>query len=186
MPIIEITRTDDPAVIPYTLLTEHQLRQQTDGPQGLFIAESPKVIRTALQAGYLPVSLLCERKHLQGDASFFVEEWGHRIPIYTGERSLLSHITGYTLTRGVLCAMQRQPEPLLRDICQHAKRIVVIDHVVDTTNIGAIFRSATALGMDAVLLTRTSCDPLNGVPSVYPWARYSKFPGHGLRMQSMM
>ena len=127
MPIIEITRTDDPAVIPYTLLTEHQLRQRTDGPQGLFIAESPKVIRTALQAGYLPVSLLCERKHLQGDASFFVEEWGHRIPIYTGERSLLSGITGYTLTRGVLCAMQRQPEPLLRDICQHAKRIVVID-----------------------------------------------------------
>ena len=161
MPIIEITRTDDPAVIPYTLLTEHQLRQRTDDPQGLFIAESPKVIRTALQAGYLPVSLLCERKHLQGDASFFVEEWGHRIPIYTGERSLLSGITGYTLTRGVLCAMQRQPEPLLRDICQHAKRIVVIDHVVDTTNIGAIFRSATALGMDAVLLTRTSCDPLN-------------------------
>jgi len=118
------------------------------------------VIRVALDAGYEPLALLCEQRHLEGDAKDIVARVGD-IPIYTGERELLAALTGYTLTRGVLCAMRRpQPRPL-EEVCRGARRVVVIDGVVDTTNIGAIFRSAAALGIDAVLLTPDSCDPLN-------------------------
>ena len=160
MPIIEIQTLSDPSVSVYASLTEAQLRNRLDPAQGIFIAESPKVIRVALDAGYTPLSLLCERRHLTGDAADIVERCAD-IPIYTGDREMLAALTGYTLTRGVLCAMRRPQPRSLEDVCRGARRIVVIDSVVDATNIGAIFRSAAALGIDAVLLTPTSCDPLN-------------------------
>lgn len=141
-------------------LTEAQLRNRLDPEKGIFIAESPKVINVALDAGYEPVSLLCERKHIAGDAAGIIARCGD-IPVYTGNRELLAQLTGYKLTRGVLCAMRRPAFKSVEEVCAGASRVVVIDGVVDTTNIGAIFRSAAALGIDAVLLTPTSCDPLN-------------------------
>lgn len=144
----------------FSTLTEAQLRNKIEPDKGVFIAESPKVIRVALDAGHEPVALLCERKHIGGDAADIIARCGD-IPMYTGERQLLAALTGYVLTRGVLCAMRRPPVPAMDDVCRGARRIAVIDGVVDTTNIGAIFRSAAALGIDAVLLTRNSCDPLN-------------------------
>ena len=158
--INEITTLHDPRLAIFASLTEAQLRNRLDPSRGIFIAESPKVIRVALQAGYQPQALLCERKHITGDAADIIAKCGD-IPIYTGERDLLAKLTGYTLTRGVLCAMHRRPEPAVADVVKEARRIVVIDGVVDTTNIGAIFRSAAALGIDAVLLTKNACDPLN-------------------------
>lgn len=177
MPIIEITSLQHPGVEIFSTLTEAELRQRVEPEKGVFIAESPKVIRVALNRGYVPVALLCERRHLTGDAADILGRIGD-VPVYTGERELLARITGYTLTRGVLCAMRRPLETDLATICEKAKRVVVIDGVVDSTNIGAIFRSATALGMDAVLLTRTACDPLNrrvvrvsmGTVFQIPWA----------------
>ena len=160
MPIIEITTLDHPGTELFGTLTEAQLRNKYEPGKGIFIAESPKVINVALNAGYSPVALMCEHRHIQGDAAPIIARCGD-IPIYTGSRELLANLTGYTLTRGVLCAMQRPVEPTLETVCHKAKRIVVIDGVVDTTNIGAIFRSAAALGIDAVLLTRNSCDPFN-------------------------
>lgn len=160
MNIIDITSLNEPGIEVFSTLTEAQLRNRLDPQRGIFIAESPKVIRVALQAGYQPAALLCERRHIEGDAKDIVAQCPD-IPIYTGSRELLAQLTGYTLTRGVLCAMRRQPERPLADICKEARRIVVIHGVVDTTNIGAIFRSAAALGIDAILLTRDSCDPLN-------------------------
>ena len=158
--IKEITSLCDPGVEVFGQLTEAQLRNTLDPEKGLFIAESPKVIRVALDAGYEPVSLLCERRHITGDAADIIDRCPD-IPVYTGERDLLAQLTGYTLTRGVLCAMRRLKERPLADVLEGARRVVVIDGVVDTTNIGAIFRSAAALGIDAVLLTRQSCDPWN-------------------------
>ena len=160
MPILNIDSLDHPGVKVYASLTEAQLRNRLEPEKGIFIAESPKVIPVALSAGYIPLSLLCEEKHIKGDAAEIIRQCGG-IPIYTGNRELLAALTGYTLTRGVLCAMKRPAAKNLKDICKDAHRIVVIDGVVDTTNIGAIFRSAAALGIDAVLLTPTSCDPLN-------------------------
>ena len=161
----------------FSTLTEAQLRNRLDEREGIFIAESPKVIRVALDAGMEPIALLCEERHITGDAADIVERLGDR-PVYTGSRELLSSLTGYTLTRGVLCAMRRPVLPSVQDVCKKASRVVVIDGVVDTTNIGAIFRSAAALGIDAVLLTSTSCDPLNrrairvsmGSVFLVPWA----------------
>lgn len=160
MPIIEISSLSHPGVEMFSNLTEAQLRNRLEPEKGIFIAESPKVIHVALNAGYEPIALLCEQKHITGDASDIIKRCGN-IPIYTGSRTLLSSLTGYTLTRGVLCAMKRPTLPSVETLCKECKRIVVIDGVVDTTNIGAIFRSAAALGIDAVLLTRNSCDPLN-------------------------
>lgn len=160
MPVIEIQSLDHPGVEVFSTLTEAQLRNRLDPQRGIFIAESPKVIRVALDAGHVPVALLCERRHLTGDAADILARVGD-IPIYTGERDLLARLTGYTLTRGVLCAMRRPVPPAVDDVCREARRVVVIHGVVDTTNIGAIFRSAAALGIDAVLLTTDSCDPLN-------------------------
>lgn len=160
MPIIEITSLNESGVEVFGSLTEAQLRNRIDPEKGVFIAESPKVINVALDAGYEPISLLCERRHITGDAADIIARCGD-IPVYTGERELLASLTGYTLTRGVLCAMRRPQERPIDEVCRNARRIVVIDGVVDTTNIGAIFRSAAALGIDAVLLTPTSCDPLN-------------------------
>jgi tRNA G18 (ribose-2'-O)-methylase SpoU len=160
MPIIEITSLTHPGVEVFATLTEAQLRNRIEPDKGIFIAESPKVIRVALDAGYEPLALLCERKHIEGDAADIIARCGD-IPVYTGERDMLASLTGYTLTRGVLCAMRRPAPRSVEDICNNCSRIVVVDGVVDTTNIGAIFRSAAALGIDAVLLTPTSCDPLN-------------------------
>ena len=160
MQIIEINSLSHPGVEVFSTLTEAQLRNRLEPQKGIFIAESPKVIHVALNAGYEPLALLCERKHIEGDAASLIERCGD-IPVYTGERELLASLTGYTLTRGVLCAMRRPVPKSVEEVCQDAKRIAVIDGVVDTTNIGAIFRSAAALGIDAVLLTPSSCDPLN-------------------------
>ena len=158
--IIEITSLDEPGVQLFSTLTEAQLRNRLEPLKGIFIAESPKVIQVALDEGYQPVALLCERRHIDGDAKHIIDQCGD-IPVYTGQRELLARLTGYQLTRGVLCAFRRPLAKPVADVCSGASRIVVIDGVVDTTNIGAIFRSAAAMGIDAVLLTRNSCDPLN-------------------------
>lgn len=158
MQTIRITDISDPALAPYARLTEAQLRQ-CDG--GLFIAESPKVITVALKAGYRPVSMLCEERHIAGDAAEALALCPEDMPVYTASRETLASLTGYVLTRGVLCAMQRPMVLSAAEVCNGAERVAVIDGVCDTTNIGAIFRSAAALGIDAVLLTRDSCDPLN-------------------------
>lgn len=176
MPVIPITSLSHPGVEVFSTLTEAQLRNRIEPSKGIFIAESPKVIGVALEAGYEPVALLCEQKHITGDAAHIIDRCGD-IPVYTGSRELLATLTGYTLTRGVLCAMRRPPARRLEEVCRDARRIVVVDGVVDTTNIGAIFRSAAALGIDAVLLTPTSCDPLNrravrvsmGAVFLVPW-----------------
>lgn len=160
MNVIEITSLDHPGLEVFSTLTEAQLRNRLEPDKGLFIAESPKVIDVALRAGYEPTALLCERRHIEGDAADIIARSGD-IPVYTGSRELLASLTGYTLTRGVLCAMRRPAPKSLEEVCRGARRVVVIDSVVDTTNIGAIFRSAAALGIDAVAITTSSCDPLN-------------------------
>lgn len=161
MSIFEVSSLDDARLAPYSGLTEAQLRYGMSDFGELFIAESPKVIKVALNAGYSPVSLLCEAKHIAGDAADIVARCGDDVPVFTGSRELLSRLTGYTLTRGVLCAMRRPMPKSLGEVLDGARRVVVIDGVVDSTNIGAIFRSAAALGIDAVLLTPGSCDPFN-------------------------
>ena len=158
---IEITSLECQELEAYSTLTEAQLRNRLEPAKGLFIAESPKVIGVALDAGLEPVSLLCERKHIEGDAKGIIERCPEDMPVYTGSRELLAQLTGYTLTRGVLCAMRRPKALPPEEICRDAHRIVVLHGVCDTTNIGAIFRSAAALGIDAVLMTTDSCDPLN-------------------------
>lgn len=160
MNLKEITSLDSEGVEIFSRLTEAQLRNRLHEEEGIFIAESPKVIKVGLEAGYEPVSLLCERKHIAGDAAEIIEKCGD-IPVYTGSRELLASITGYTLTRGVLCAMKRGVRPDVESVCRGASRLCVIDGVTDTTNIGAIFRSAAALGIDGLMLTRESCDPFN-------------------------
>ena len=152
---INIDGLDCPGLEPYAKLTEPQLRSRSD----MFIVESPKVIKVAIEAGFSPMSLLCEDRHITGDAKDIIGRFPD-IPVYTGNRELLASLTGYTLTRGVLCAMKRPVLPDLSCLCRDAGRVVVIHGVVDSTNIGAIFRSAAALGIDAVLLTGDSCDPL--------------------------
>lgn len=158
--IIRVDTLQHPGIEVFASLTEAQLRMRLNPAEAVFIAESPKVINTALDAGLQPVSLLCEERHITGDAAGIIDRCPD-IPVYTGRRGILSALTGYTLTRGVLCAMKRPAERPLEDVLDGAKRVAVIDGVVDTTNIGAIFRSAAALGIDAVVLSRTSCDPLN-------------------------
>jgi tRNA G18 (ribose-2'-O)-methylase SpoU len=182
--VIEVTSLDAPGLDVYGTLTEAQLRNRLEPEKGIFIAESPKVISVALDAGLEPLSLLCEHKHIEGDARSIIERLPEDIPVYTGSRELLAQLTGYTLTRGVLCAMRR-PKPLPpEEVCKGARRIVVLHGVVDTTNVGAIFRSAAALGFDAVLMTRDSCDPLNrravrvsmGSVFLVPWTWLEPLP----------
>lgn len=178
MKLIEIESLDHPGAEVYASLTEAQLRSRLRPGEALFIAESPKVIDVALRAGYTPVSMLAERRHIAGDAAPLLTRCPEDMPVFTGDRQLLASLTGYTLTRGVLCAMRRPAEADAAAVCRGARRVAVIDSVTDTTNIGAIFRSAAALGIDAVLLTRTSCDPLNrrsvrvsmGSVFLVPWA----------------
>lgn len=189
--IVRIDSLDAAGVEVFASLTEAQLRNRLDPAQAMFIAESPKVIDVALNAGYEPVSLLCEERHIAGDAAGIIARCGDEVPVYTGSRELLAALTGYTLTRGVLCAMRRPVEKSVGEVCDGASRIVVIDGVVDTTNIGAIFRSAAALGIDGVLLTSTSCDPLNrrsirvsmGSVFLVPWGR---LPADGYRSLQKM
>jgi len=159
MPIIEINNLSLPELDIYARLTETQLRNRLEPEKGVFIAESTKVIVTALDAGYTPLSLLMERKHITGDAAHVLTRCGD-IPVYTADREVLATLTGYTLTRGVLCAFRRPILPTVNTVCENASRIAVLEGVVDSTNIGAIFRSATAMGVDAVLLSPTCCDPL--------------------------
>ena len=176
MPVITVDTLAHPGLEVYASLTEAQLRNRLDPSRGIFIAESPKVINVAIEAGYEPLSMLCEERHVEGDAASIIARFPD-IPVYTGCRELLASLTGYTLTRGVLCAMRRPVPPAVEEVCRDARRVVVIDGVVDTTNIGAIFRSAAALGIDAVVLTPTSCDPLNrrairvsmGTVFLVPW-----------------
>lgn len=183
--IVEITSLSDPGLEPYVSLTEAQLRNKLEPEKGLFICESPKVIRVALQAGYQPVSLLCERRHIEGDAKDIIEQC-EALTVYTGSREMLEQLTGFTLTRGVLCAMRRPRARNIEEVLglsegseAVARRVVVIDGVVDSPNVGSIFRSAAALGIDAVLVTKTSCDPLNrravrvsmGSVFLVPWTR---------------
>ena len=176
--IVEIQNFSDPALDVYARLTENQLKNRLHPEDGLFIAESPKVISTALDAGLIPVSLLTERRHIAGQAAGLLERLGD-IPIYTADDGLLSKLTGYDLTRGVLCAMRRPVEKTAAEVLQDANRVAVLENIVDSTNLGAIFRSAAALGMDAVLLSPACCDPLlrravrvsMGTVFQIPWAR---------------
>lgn len=157
--IIEIQDFSAPELDVYARLTEAQLLNREHPEQGLFIAESPKVVERALRGGFRPVSMLVERKHIAGEANSVIEACG-QIPVYTAEFDVLTQLTGFQLTRGVLCAMHRKPLPTVEAVCRGARRIAVLEDVMNPTNIGAIFRSAAALGMDAVLLTPACSDPL--------------------------
>ncbi len=157
--IIEIKDFSDPELDVYARLTEAQLLHYYEPHGGLFIAESPKVIDRALDAGCKPVSLLMEPKHITGEAAGIIHRCGD-IPVYTADLNVLTQLTGFQLTRGVLCVMHRPSLPTVREVCQNARRIAVLENVMNPTNIGAIFRSASALNMDAVLLTPACSNPL--------------------------
>lgn len=157
--IIEITNLDDPQLDVYARLSEVQLLRFYEPKPGLFVAESPNVILRALDAGYEPVSLLMERKHVEGQAKEVVARCG-QVPVFVAEPEVLTRLTGFQLTRGVLCVMRRKELPTLEEICAGAKRIVVLENVMNPTNVGAIFRSAAALGMEGILLTGGCSDPL--------------------------
>ena len=190
--IIEVTDLSIPELEPFTRLTEAQLRNRLEPEKGIFIAESPKVILRALDAGYEPVSLLMEHRQLTGQGSGVLARCAG-IPVYTASRELLAELTGYPLTRGVLCAMRRPKLPSVEELCAGARRVAVLEGIVDSTNIGAIFRSAAALNMDAVLVTPTCSDPLYrravrvsmGTIFQVPWTRIgeepSQWPDAGLR-----
>ena len=195
--IIEITDFSAPELDVYARLTEGQLFHNNKPEMGMFIAESPNVILRALDAGYEPVSLLMERKHAEGQAKEVIARCGD-VPVYTSTLDVLTRLTGFQLTRGVLCAMRRRAEPDFRDICRSAKRIAVLEDIMNPTNLGAIFRSAAALGMDAVLLTPGCSDPLYrrsarvsmGTVFQVPWAHIgeemSQWPNPGMeRLREM-
>ena len=156
--IIEITDFDAPELDVYARLSENQLINRAEPEKGLFIAESPKVIGRALDAGYIPVSLLLEKKHIEGEAKEIIKRCGN-IPVFTAEFDILAQLTGFQLTRGVLCAMRRPKLPTVEEICSGARRIAVLENVMNPTNLGAIFRSAAALNIDAVLLTSACSNP---------------------------
>ena len=187
--IIEITDLSAPELDVYARLTEAQLRNRLEPEKGVFIAESTKVIGTALDAGYQPLSLLMERKHIEGQAAEILARCGD-IPVYTADREVLEQLTGYTLTRGILCAMRRPKPKTVEEVCRNARRVTVLEGIVDSTNLGAIFRSAAALNMDAVLLSPSCCDPLYrrsvrvsmGTVFQIPWARMEQaWPEPGMQ-----
>lgn len=182
--MIEITDFDAPELDVYARLTENQLINRHEPEKGMFIAESPKVIERALDAGYMPVSILTEKRHVEGEGQKILARCGE-IPAYTAEFDVLTKLTGFQLTRGMLCAMYRQPLPSVQSVCKGAKRIAVLENVVNPTNVGAIFRSAAALGMDAVLLTTGCSNPLYrrairvsmGTVFQVPWTYIGDAPG---------
>ena len=157
--IIEITDFLAPELDVYARLSEVQLLNREFPDKGLFIAESPKVIERALDAGYEPVSCLMEKRHIEGEGRQILERIKD-VPVFCAEFDVLTQLTGFKLTRGMLCAMKRKPLPTVREICENKSRIVILDKVMNPTNVGAIIRSAAALGMDAVLLTPGCSDPL--------------------------
>lgn len=181
--IFEITDPGQPELDLFCRLTEAQLRNRLEPEKGVFIAESPTVIGLALDAGCEPLALLTERKFIEGKAAGIIDRCDG-VPIYTGEREVLAGLTGYELTRGVLCAMRRPAPRDFREIAAGARRVAVLENVVDSTNVGAIIRSAAALGIDAVLLTPSCCDPLNrravrvsmGTVFQIPWAYIGEDP----------
>ena len=157
--IIEITDFNAPELDVYARLNENQLLNRADPANALFIAESPKVVERAMNAGYEPVSMLVEKKHIEGEAKDVIARCGD-LPVYTAEFEVLKNLTGFALTRGVLCAMRRRALPSVEEVCKGAKRIAILENVMNPTNVGAIFRSAAALNMDAVLLTPACSNPL--------------------------
>ena len=158
--IIEITDFLAPELDVYARTTENQLLNRAEPQNALFIAESPLVIGRALDAGCKPISFLVERKHLNGKCAKLLERCGDGVTVYTADDEVLTQLTGFHLTRGMLCAMHRPPLSTVEDICTNARRIAVLENVMNPTNIGAIFRSAAALDIDAVLLTEAGSDPL--------------------------
>lgn len=188
--LVELENLEVPGLAPYTHLTNAQLRRYTDAEQGIFIAESVKVIRVALEAGCRPLSFLMEHRQLRGAGGRLAAQFPG-VPVYTGTRALLAQLTGYALTRGVLCAMSRPLKTSLQHVLHGARRLAVLEGVVDATNIGAIFRSAAALGVDGVLLAQNCCDPLArrsvrvsmGTVFQIPWAMLDAgdWPGPVLR-----
>lgn len=190
--ITRITDFESHELDVYARLTGSQLRNRLEPEKGIFIAESPTVIEVALNAGCEPVSLLTDERLLRGAVERIIERCGN-VPVYTAERELLTRMTGFALTRGALCAMKRPKERSPEELMKGARRIAVLEAIADSTNIGALFRSAAALGIDAVLLTPTSCDPLcrravrvsMGTVFQVPWARIGSepadWPDSGLR-----
>ena len=158
--IVEVDSLSLPELDVYARLTQAQLRNRLEPEKGIFIAESPKVIERALEAGCQPLSFLMERRHITGQAAALLARCDPEISVYTGESSLLEELTGFQLTRGVLCAMRRPHLPSFESLCAGARRVAVLENIVDSTNVGAIFRSAAALHVDAVLVTPSCCDPL--------------------------
>jgi len=183
--IIEISDFSSPNLDVFARLTEKQLRNWMEPEKGIFIAESIKVIGLALDAGCEPISLLMERKYIEGQAQDLITRCGD-IPVYTADSDLLAELTGFQLTRGVLCAMRRPHLPSVEEACAGASRVAVLEDIADSTNVGAIFRSAAALGIDAVLLTPSCCDPLcrravrvsMGTVFQVPWTRIGNEPSH--------
>ena len=181
--IIEITDFHAPELDPYARLTQNQLRNRLEPEKGIFIAESPKVISRALDAGYKPVSLLMERKQITGPAAGILSRCGDA-PVYTADREMLAELTGFELTRGVLCAFRRPAPRPVEELCKNARRVAVLEGIVDSTNVGAIFRSAAALNMDAVLINPSCCDPLcrravrvsMGTVFQVPWGQLGETP----------
>ena len=181
--IIEITDLSAPELDVYARLTQAQLRSRLEPEKGIFIAESPKVIARALDAGYTPLSLLMERRQITGPAAEILTCCGDA-PVYTADRDTLASLTGFELTRGVLCAFRRPLPRSVEEVCRNARRVAVLEGIVDSTNVGAIFRSAAALNMDAVLITPSCCDPLcrravrvsMGTVFQVPWAQICTFP----------
>ena len=195
--ITEITDFLAPELDIYARLTEVQLLNRQTPEEGMFIAESPKVIERALDAGCVPVSFLMETKHVHGQAAELLQRCGD-IPVYTAELPVLTQLTGFQLTRGLLCAMYRPPLPSVESVCSNARRIAVLENVMNPTNVGAIFRSAAALGIDGVLLTGACSNPLYrrsirvsmGTVFQIPWTFLSEepedWPGPGLqRLRSL-
>ena len=195
--IITISDFSDPRLDLFARLTEGQLRRRQESEQGIFIAESPKVIERALNGGYTPVALLMEQKHIEGDGAPIITRCPE-VPVYTASRQVLEALTGFALTRGVLCAMERRALPTVEELLQNARRVAVLEGIVDPTNVGAIFRSAAALNMDAVLVTPTCCDPLYrravrvsmGTVFQVPWTKigddHTQWPHPGLeRLQAL-